>query len=374
MRLPVVQRIVCLAAALITLTAVQAQQPTWPLGPFVRPQNVNPVIAPDSNSRFNCPMNGKPVDWESNDTFNPAAIAKGDSLYVLYRAEDKYGIGIGFRTSRLGLAATADGLHFTRRPTPVLYPADDSQKEFEWPGGCEDPRIAVTEDGLYVMLYTQWNRKVPRIGVATSRDLVNWTKHGPAFKKYGGKYFDVPSKSASLLTTLKNGRLVITKLNGKYQIFWGEYQVNMATSDDLINWTPVVDEGGNLKPVIKTRRGYFDSDLTECGPPAVLTKEGIILLYNGKNGRGEKSDPAYTPNSYCAGQVLLDAKDPFTVKARLDKPFLIPSEPFEKSGQYPSGTVFIEGLVYYKKQWFLYYGCADSRVAVAVYDPKQSVK
>ncbi|MEO6637460.1 MAG: hypothetical protein ABIN25_04245 [Ginsengibacter sp.] len=32
-------------------------------------------------------------------------------------------------------------------------------------------------------------------------------------------------------------------------------------------------------------------------------------------------------------------------------------------------TVLIEGLVYFKKKWFLYYGCADSKIAVAVYDP-----
>lgn len=40
--------------------------------------------------------------------------------------------------------------------------------------GCEDPRVAVTEDGLYVMLYTQWNRKQARLAVATSRDLQIW--------------------------------------------------------------------------------------------------------------------------------------------------------------------------------------------------------
>lgn len=52
----------------------------------------------------------------------------------------------------------------------------------------------------------------------------------------------------------------------------------------------------------------------------------------------------------------------------MDKPFYIPESDFEKSGQYPAGTVFIEGLVFYNQKWFLYYGCADSRVAVAVYD------
>jgi predicted GH43/DUF377 family glycosyl hydrolase len=34
-----------------------------------------------------------------------------------------------------------------------------------------------------------------------------------------------------------------------------------------------------------------------------------------------------------------------------------------------NGTVFIEGLVLFKGKWFLYYGCADSKVGVAVYDP-----
>ena len=53
----------------------------------------------------------------------------------------------------------------------------------------EDLWIRVNEDGTYVMMYTQWNRKCARLGVATSRDLVNWTKHGSPFHKaYGGKF------------------------------------------------------------------------------------------------------------------------------------------------------------------------------------------
>lgn len=45
----------------------------------------------------------------------------------------------------------------------------------------------------------------------------------------------------------------------------------------------------------------------------------------------------------------------------------------QKSGQYLDGTVFIEGLVYYKKKWYLYYGCADSKVGVAIYDPSKKL-
>ena len=44
---------------------------------------------------------------------------------------------------------------------------------------------------------------------------------------------------------------------------------------------------------------------------------------------------------------------------------LKPELPYEKTGQYIAGTTFAEGLVYFRKHWFLYYGCADSLVAVA---------
>ncbi|HEV7379045.1 MAG TPA: glycoside hydrolase family 130 protein [Dyadobacter sp.] len=345
--------------------------PDWAMGGFVRPAGVNPVISPDSTSRFMCPMNERMTDWESNDTFNPAATIKDGKIVVLYRAEDKAGVAIGKRTSRIGYASSADGIHFERRKTPVLYPDKDNQKENEWPGGCEDPRVAVTEDGLYVILYTQWNQDKARIGVATSRDLIKWEKHGPAFKKaYNGKFNNIWTKSGSVLTKLANGKQVIAKVNGKYWLYFGEAHVNVATSSDLINWEPVVDQKGELINLISPRKGYFDSNLTECGPPAILTDKGIVLLYNGKNDKGENGDKRYTPNSYCAGQVLFDKNDPTKLLARLDVPFFRPMESFEKSGQYVAGTVFIEGMVYFKNKWLLYYGCADSRVGVAVYDPK----
>jgi beta-1,2-mannosidase len=47
-----------------------------------------------------------------------------------------------------------------------------------------------------------------------------------------------------------------------------------------------------------------------------------------------------------------------------------PEMPFEKSGQYAAGTTFTEGLVRFKGKFFLYYGCADSVVGVAVSDGK----
>lgn len=349
--------------------------PDWAFGGFVRPEGVNPIISPDEASVFNCPMKGEEVKWEFADTFNPAAVVKGDKIYILYRAEDDPNAGIGGRTSRIGLAESSDGITIDwRSATPVFYPDEtEISKAYEWKGGCEDPRVVAADiDGktVYVMTYTSWNNSIPRLSVATSENLTEWTKHGPAFlDAYEGKYKDLGCKSGSVVTEIKDGRQVAAKVNGKYLMYWGETAVYLASSDDLIHWTPLQAKDGKLLELIKPRKGYFDSNLTECGPPAIITENGILLFYNGKNDGGSNGCMDYPGSTYAAGQVLFDINEPTKVIGRLDNAFFRPMEAAEKSGQYKDGTVFIEGLVYKDGKWYLYYGCADSKVGVAVYDP-----
>jgi beta-1,2-mannosidase len=336
-----------------------AQKPDWTLGPFLRPVHA-PVIAPNPQSTFNDPINKKPVHWEALHTFNPAAIVRDGKVYVLYRAEDDSGkMVIGMHTSRLGLASSDDGIHFVRNATPVFYPDNDAQKDREWPGGVEDPRLVESEDGTYVLAYTQWNRKSTDIGIATSTDLIHWTKHGPAL--IGKKYQSLSYKSASIVTRLDQGRLVAAKIQGKYWMYWGEVKVRLASSPDLIHWTPVEDASGNAVVLLAARPGLFDSAFPEVGPPAVLTDRGVVLIYNGKN----TDAPGIAPGAYSAGQALFSAEDPSKLVARTDEPFFKPEEAWEQSGQYAAGTTFTEGLVFFHEKWFLYYGCADSRVGVA---------
>jgi predicted GH43/DUF377 family glycosyl hydrolase len=343
-----------------------AQGSPWMLGPFKKPHGVNPIIAPSGASATRSAMNDSSVRWEAFATFNPAAVVRNGKIFVLYRAEDATGdTVIGGHTSRIGLAESADGLHFTRRAEPVLYPDNDAQRENEWPGGVEDPRIVERDDGEYVLTYTQWNRKVPRLAVATSRDLVRWEKHGPAFAAAGaGKYLGVETKSGAILCRLVGERLVAAKVDGKYWMYFNVPDVLVATSDDLLSWTIVEDDNGRPLKVLSARPGYFDSWLVEAGPPAMLTEHGIVLIYNAGNS-ARYGDPRVPARTYTAGQALFDARNPVRLLARTGVPFLQPSEPYEKSGQYREGTTFAEGLVHFKGRWMLYYGTADSRVAVA---------
>lgn len=371
--------LLCCSSALLADVNVL---PKWALGGFERPEGVNPLVSPIENTLFLCPMSGTKVKWECADTFNPAAVEKNGKVCVLYRAEDNPNVGIGRRTSRIGYTESEDGITIDyRQQTPVMFPDSSAMSmKYEWTGGCEDPRVVEAEvDGkpLYVMTYTAYDRKTARLSVATSPDLQKWTHYGPCFQKaYDGKFNTLFCKSGSILTTVKDGRLQACKVKVnnemKYLMYWGEYAVYAAVSDNLVDWTPLVDADGNLITLAKPRNGYFDSTMTECGPPAIMTEDGIILIYNGKNKSGSSGDTSLAAGTYSAGQMLFSKDDPLKLIDRLDKPFFRPMASFEKSGQYAAGTVFVEGLVYHQGKYFLYYGCADSFVGVAVYDPKKS--
>jgi predicted GH43/DUF377 family glycosyl hydrolase len=357
-----------IASATLSLASV-CLAADWTLGPFTRPEGANPVISPRPASVFDCPIRHAPVHWEALHTFNPAAIVRNGRIYLLYRAEDSTGaMSIGGHTSRLGLASSTDGAHFKREPTPVFYPAPDSQRGREWPGGCEDPRIVEADDGTYFLTYTQWNGKIWRAAVASSKDLHAWTKYGPLFASAGSKYADFKYKSAGIVCRQAHGRLIAARIRGVYWMYWGEGTIRLATSNDLIHWTPLEDHAGNAISVLKPRPGRFDSEFPETGPPPVLTPAGIVVLYNGKNA-ALTGDPSLESGAYSAGEALFSASNPAHLLARLDHPVLEPAEPFEKSGQYAAGTTFAEGLVWFHHRWFLYYGCADSLVGVAASPP-----
>jgi predicted GH43/DUF377 family glycosyl hydrolase len=357
--------------------ALRADSTGWALLNFVKVDSANPVLQPGTGS-FVDPIRQQRVNWEEKDVFNPAIVVREGKVYMLYRAQDRIGKPAG--TSRIGLAVSEDGLHFRREAAPVLYPAEDAEKKYEWEGGCEDPRVVQDAAGLYYMTYTAYDGNLARLLVATSPDLRHWTKKGPAFAgAYGGKYADKWSKSGSIVSTYEpDGRVVAAKIGGRYWMYWGDQFIWAATSDDLINWTPVEKHPGeadpvalrgqalampDLKIVVPTRAKHFDSDLVESGPPAMLTDRGILLIYNSRNVPAI-GDTSLAEGTYAASQVLLDREDPLRMVRRLNGWFIRPDKPYEITGQV-NEVCFVEGLALFKEQWLLYYGTADSKIAVA---------
>jgi predicted GH43/DUF377 family glycosyl hydrolase len=301
-----------------------------PFGPWQRLSS-QPVIVPQGTG------------FESAGTFNPAAVEKDGQIVMLYRAQDRKG------TSTLGYAVSKDGVHFTRSPEPVLGPEAPHEKG----GGTEDPRL-VEINGTYYLTYTGYNnvdgmgkdKRDAQLCLATSTDLLHWTRHGVVLPAYKGKWN---------VGWTKSGAIVPKMINNKYWMYYlGEAsdsggKMGLAVSDDLLLWTDARDQ-----PVASTRPGYFDSQVVEPGPPPVLTSEGILLIYNGADDH----------LVYTTGWILFDKNDPTKVLARADKPIFHPVETWEKTGQVPN-VIFVEGLVRRSKQWLFYYGGADKNIGVA---------
>lgn len=352
-------------------------QQTWGFTNFVKVDSLNPILKPSPSLSFDCPLTKKSVQWEERNVLNPSAIVKDDKVYLFYRAQDLSG------TSRIGLAISEDGLNFTKKTTPVFYPAEDNGKIYEWNyrkatetvdlnkckscyfDGVEDPRIVVNEDGLYILTYTAYDGKTARLSIATSMDLINWTKHGLVLGDE--KYKDTWSKSGAIVSKLIGNKIVATKINGKYWMYFGDTQLFMATSEDLIHWK-VAENAENEKmiSVLHPRTGYFDSRLVEPGPYALLRNEGILLIYNASNA-ANFNDPALPKFTYAAGQALFHKEKPYQLIDRKPSHFIYPDKDYEKIGEV-NEVCFVEGLVFFKNKWFLYYGTADSKIAVAIHD------
>ncbi len=293
-----------------------------PFGEWTRASET-PVISPRGSG------------WESGGTFNPAVVVRNGKFVMLYRAQDAAG------TSRLGYAESTDGIRFTRRAEPVLSPEADYEKD----GGVEDPRLQKIGD-TYYLTYTGYNKKDAQLCLATSKDLVHWARKGVILPAYKGKWN---------VGWTKSGAIVPEKIGGKYWMYWlgtaadKTDQMGLSYSSDLVHWIEATET-----PVLPRRAGQFDSRVVEPGPPPILTKDGIVLIYNGADDK----------LVYSTGVAVFDRNDPRKLLSRTGQPIFAPERDWEKIGQVPN-VVFVEGMARQGNRFLFYYGGADKHVGVA---------
>lgn len=297
----------------------------WGFVHFEKQDAVNPILLPDSSYTFIDPVTQHEVHWQSKNVLNPTAIVKDGKVYLIYRAQDTA------MTSRLGMAISEDGIHFTKQPQPIFYPDHDASYTYEWKGGVEDPRIIESEEGSYLLTYTSYDGKTARLCFAISKDLVHWEKKGPVLKNE--KYINAWSKSGAIVVEKKNDHFVAKKINGKYWMYFGDTDLFMATSSDLLHWEALEnEESKKLVSVLTPRAGFFDSRLVEPGPFALYTSKGIELIYNSSNA-ANNNDPTLPKFTYAASQALFDKAMPYKLKDRKSTYFIHPDKPYEITGE-----------------------------------------
>ncbi|KAJ9666371.1 hypothetical protein H2201_003559 [Coniosporium apollinis] len=326
--------------------------PIFPILPFTKYAN-NPILSPN-------PAN----NWESAYLYNPTAIVLNSTIFLLYRAQDAN------LTSSIGLAWSTDGTNFTRLSRPIIY----ATEPWELGGGTEDPRIVRINSTFYVT-YTAYDGVKPRLCIATSTDLLTWTKRPPLFPNWLDVAFsdiDVPSARAN---HTKSGAIVSEPTaDGLYHMYWGDSSFYHAVSPDLLNWTSLPADQAFATPLLP-----WENRLIEPGPPPIKTRDGRwILVYNGMTtGR-----VGYPRNQYSVGQMLIDPSGSFRFRranesdesyepalrdgpvARIERPMLVPEQPEELEGLV-NAVVFAEGLVQFRGRWWLYFGQADSTLGLA---------
>jgi predicted GH43/DUF377 family glycosyl hydrolase len=336
-------------------------------------------------SEFNPILYPNPVhEWESLKVYNPAAWHENDKIHLFYRA---VGHGESWHSS-IGYAFSMDAERFVRFPKPILS-RDDSALELR---GLEDPRI-VKIDGIYFMSYAAYDGVNVRLCIATSNDLETWKKHFNAlpdfrFTKEGGTFArfrdgkwihsNIPKGNDE---RTKSGALFPEKINGKYWMLFGEYQMWLASSDDGIHY---IHEKG---PFMAARgKGFFDEIFIEAGPPPIKIDRGWLVLYHG-------IDNVFT---YRLGYLILDSNNPKKVLYRSVNPIFEPEADYEYQGfvdVLPGGqrqlaelsvteiqrllpkyehkglmpkVAFCPGAILINDMVRLYYGASDTYVCTAV--------
>jgi len=306
------------------------------------------------------------LPWENRAVFNPAVIVVGGLTHMFYRAMGENGV------SAIGYCQIKDGRVAKRSRKPVLFPGEIYEKK-----GVEDPRITYL-DGTYYLLYTAYDGVNALICYATSKDLVNFTKHGiispqisydraeDIFRnaKVKGRYklfetFYKEKWGKDVLLFEKDAALFPRKINGSYAlmhrilpgiqiIFFKDFaELNTRYWEKYLN-----NLGDNivLDPVFG-----FESWNIGAGCPPIETPSGWLIIYHAVED---------TPGGriYRATAALLELNNPLKVIGRLRRPLFSPKADWEKQGQVDN-VVFPTGATIEGDRLVIYYGAADTLIA-----------
>ncbi|MDD3743960.1 MAG: hypothetical protein PHX54_10090 [Lentimicrobiaceae bacterium] len=327
---------------------------------------------------------------EVEGVLNPAAARGPDgNLYLFPRmvAKNNY--------SRIGIAR----VKFEKNGDPVgverlgiaLEPEAEYEIRSDGSGGCEDARITFFEPlKRYIMSYTAFSPKGPRIAFAISSDLFKWKRLGLArFESFEGIDFAyVDNKDAILFPRAipnHNGKMQMALLHRP--LFQGtrpeetffqskSRMVDIDHESIWISYCPIPD--GEIEPVniapfnshhrIATPVSPWERLKIGGGTPPVLTQHGWLTFYHGVN-EVEKPKKKEEFLCYSAGVMMLSKNHPQHIHYRSVEPVLKPELKEERTGTV-ANVVFPTGIDQRKdlgkpERFDIYYGMADSRIGVA---------
>lgn len=314
------------------------------------------------------------LKFEEEGVLNPGVIQEAEIVHMFYRA-----VASG-NYSTIGYCKFTGPLTLLERNNdPVVVPEFDYEEH-----GVEDPRIVKIED-TYYLSYTAYDGVNALGALAISNDLIHWEKKGVV----------VPKITYAEFQELAGYNLGLNEKYPRYNeqhriLELDEFQDRLLWDKNLIFFPRRIDGKlyflHRIKPDIQIVAGVVDiAELTPAfwknyllnfdrcivltpkyphevnyiggGCPPIETKDGWLIIYHSVHD---------TINGYvyAACAALLDLNNPQKEICRLPYPLFIPELEWEKNGEvnnvcFPTGTALFDNRLY------IYYGAADSRIAVA---------
>lgn len=312
------------------------------------------------------------LEFENEGVLNPAVIRVGDNVHIFYRAVQQ-----GNRSS-IGYCRLNGPLTVVERwDKPIIVPEFDYETQ-----GVEDARIVLIDD-LYYLTYTGYDGTNARGALATSKDLVHFTKMGIIvppisyaefvflaetagtvnenyYRNYKFYYQEADPEKKIMLWD-KNVIFFPRRINGKlvflHRIRPGIQLVSVNSIEDLTKefWAEYFL---NLQDhiVLDPMHGH-ESSYVGGGCPPIETEHGWLLIYHGV----EDTERGII---YSACAALLDLNNPLKELARLPHALFSPEYDWELEG-YVNNVVFPTGTALFGDMLFIYYGAADTQIACA---------
>ena len=311
-----------------------------------------------------------PLPFENKSVFNPAIYRQGNTTHMIYRAINDAFI------SCFGYAKIKGPMDVVERwEKPFLYP----KMKYEIKG-IEDPHLAKIGDTFY-LTYVVHDGKNALIAYHHGKDLfklkrggiispkISYRKAGKLLKQASVKddYFFFESfyrnyAGHDVLIWDKDGFFFPKKIHGQYALVHRIYpDIHIAYANDMEDyrknnyWTEYLK---NIKEYVLLEPLHgFEKRHIGGGCVPVMTKAGWLFIYHGVEEQNEG-------RIYHAGLALLAKNDPQRVIARLPEPFFSPEKAYETEG-HVDNVVFPTAASVFGDRLYIYYGTADSHIAVA---------
>ena len=317
---------------------------------------------------------------EAEGILNPGVVRDASGSLMLYPRMVAPG-----NVSRIGMVRLneEEGPHRYERLGVVLEPSlPDELREVPGGYGCEDARVTfVPMLGRYIMTYTAFGPRGPRIAIASSANGAQWTRHG-LVRFDDDRLNHLPNKDAAFFpgpVLSPDGRpcfafyhrpMLAESVSGQAPISFIERLPDEQRESTCIAYVPLDDVRRDIASIVNVASSTVVLPVgaswgrlkNGCGTPPVRTPQGWLSVFHGVDARGSGADATLY---YRAGIVVHDIERPDRVLYRSGEPFLDPETPDERFGTVDD-VVFPTGLdVVAPNRYDIYYGAADTKIAKA---------